>query len=91
MAANRQTDIHTHAHAQCSHASVGLAQARPNKTEICCDQKYAVSVEYCTRRCYCELVTNVVYDNFQATAIGNTRNSLRPPPYISTVQFIQLK
>ena len=32
MAANRQTDAdrHTHAHAQCSHASVGLAQARPN-------------------------------------------------------------
>ena len=29
MAANRQTDIHTHARAQCSHASVGLAQARP--------------------------------------------------------------
>ena len=24
------TDIHTHARAQCSHASVGLAQARPN-------------------------------------------------------------
>ena len=22
---------HTHAHAQCSHASVGLAQARPNE------------------------------------------------------------
>ena len=31
MAANRQTYIHTHARAQCSHASVGLAQARPNK------------------------------------------------------------
>ena len=27
---DRQTDIHTHARAQCSHASVGLAQARPN-------------------------------------------------------------
>jgi len=25
-----KTGIHTHAHAQCSHASVGLAQARPN-------------------------------------------------------------
>ena len=31
MAANRQTYIHTHARAQCSHASVGLAQARPNQ------------------------------------------------------------
>ena len=31
MAANKQTDRHTHARAQCSHASVGLAQARPNK------------------------------------------------------------
>ena len=34
MAANRQTDrqtdTHTHACVQCSHASVGLAQARPN-------------------------------------------------------------
>ena len=30
MAANRQTYRHTHARAQCSHASVGLAQARPN-------------------------------------------------------------
>ena len=29
MAANRQTDRHTHARAQCSHASVGLAQASP--------------------------------------------------------------
>ena len=34
MAANRQTDRHTHAHAQCSHASVGLAQAHPNKLFI---------------------------------------------------------
>ena len=34
MAANRQTYIHTHARAQCSHASVGLAQARPNKPVI---------------------------------------------------------
>ena len=25
-----QTSIDTHTHAQCSHASVGLAQARPN-------------------------------------------------------------
>ena len=29
MAANRQTYTHTHARAQCNHASVGLAQARP--------------------------------------------------------------
>ena len=27
------TDIHTHTRAQCSHASVGLAQARPNYCE----------------------------------------------------------
>ena len=27
----KQTDIHAHARAQCSHASVGLAQARPNQ------------------------------------------------------------
>ena len=34
MAANRQTDRHTHARVQCSHASVGLAQARPNNRII---------------------------------------------------------
>ena len=28
--ASKQTSKHTHARAQCSHASVGLAQARPN-------------------------------------------------------------
>jgi len=33
--------------------------------KCCCDQKYAVSVECCTQRCYCELVIKVVYDNFQ--------------------------
>ena len=33
MAANRQKDIHTHNFRKCSHASVGLAQARPNYTE----------------------------------------------------------
>ena len=30
MAASKQASKHTHACAQCSHASVGLAQARPN-------------------------------------------------------------
>ena len=34
MAANRQTDIHTHARAHCSHASVGLAQACPNHASV---------------------------------------------------------
>ena len=34
MATNRQTDIHTHACAQCSHASVGLAQAHPNHASV---------------------------------------------------------
>ena len=28
--ANKQASKHTHTHAQCSHASVGLTQARPN-------------------------------------------------------------
>ena len=27
---NKQASIDTHTHAQCSHASVGLAQAHPN-------------------------------------------------------------
>ena len=35
MAANRQTDIHTHTYVQCRHASVGLAQARPNYVGVC--------------------------------------------------------
>ena len=29
MAASKQAFKHTHAHAQCSNASVGFAQARP--------------------------------------------------------------
>ena len=41
MAANRQTDIHTHAYAQCSHASVGLAQARPNYVDPKWKQKHS--------------------------------------------------
>ena len=32
MAASKQASKHTHARAQCSPASVGLAQARPNKS-----------------------------------------------------------
>ena len=32
---------------------------------VTCHQKYPVSVECCTQRCYCELVIKVVYDNFQ--------------------------
>ena len=32
MAASKQASKHTHARAQCSNASVGLAQARPNYT-----------------------------------------------------------
>ena len=48
------------------------------------DQKCAVTVECCTQRCYCELVTNVVDNNFQDilyspwqrySALGNTRNT----------------
>ena len=31
MAASKQASKHTHTRAQCSNASVGLAQARPNK------------------------------------------------------------
>ena len=36
MAANRHTYIHTHARAQCNHASVGLSQARPNYIRVSC-------------------------------------------------------
>jgi len=39
---------------------------RKKKTQkCCCDKKYAVSVECWTQRCFCKLVTNVVYDKFQ--------------------------
>ena len=31
MAASKQANMHTHARAQCSPASVGLAQTRPKK------------------------------------------------------------
>jgi len=34
MASNKQTDRHTHARAQCNHASVGLTQARPNEEVV---------------------------------------------------------
>ena len=40
MAANKQTDRHTHARAQCSHASMGLAQARPK--QCLCSQCAAI-------------------------------------------------
>ena len=33
----KQASKHTHARAQCSPASVGLAQARPNKYDHVCD------------------------------------------------------
>ena len=41
MAASKQANKHTHARAQCSHANVGLAHARPNYLKqanrcICC-------------------------------------------------------
>ena len=36
MAADRQTDIHTHNFRKCSHISVGLAQARPNNCYCGC-------------------------------------------------------
>ena len=34
MAASKQANKQTHARAQCSHANVGLAQARPNHFSI---------------------------------------------------------
>ena len=54
MAADRQTDIHTHNFRKCSHASVGLAQARPNYhlatiQEACIDasSKSAITAKGC--------------------------------------------
>ena len=34
---SKQTNKHTHTSAQCSHASVGLTQARPNNSNIALD------------------------------------------------------
>ena len=57
-------------------------------------EKDAVSVECWMQRCYCDLVRNVVYDNFQDilvpesdsfSALGNTTS-----PYISTVHSCNL-
>ena len=62
-------------------------------------EKDAVSVECWMQRCYCDLVRNVVYDNFQDilvpesdsySALGITRNSLRASSYISTVHSCNL-
>ena len=57
------------------------------------DQKYAVSVECWTQKYYCELVTNVVYDNFQDILVSGSyiqccreyKKSLKRISYISTV------
>ena len=39
--------IYTHTSAQCSPASVGLAQARPNNTAICSwRSKFIIHIEY---------------------------------------------
>ena len=43
LQANQQTDRHTRAHAQCSPASVGLAQARPNQYTYLCKLHSKVS------------------------------------------------
>ena len=43
-----QTDIHTHNFRKCSHASVGLAQARPNHTVTISHTKIACKVMYRT-------------------------------------------
>ena len=62
------------------------------KQKSCYDQNYAVSVECWIQRCYCELVTNVVYGNFNILVPGSYtvfyreyKKSLRPSPYISSV------
>ena len=43
MAVSKQASKHTHARVQCSHISVGLAQARPNKME----QAFPLIFAYC--------------------------------------------
>ena len=56
--ASKQASRHTHAHAQYSHASMGLAQARPNK--------YSRPIKY--------PVTGALVVPFPAPFIGVTRN-----------------
>ena len=45
VGSNKPTNKHTHTRAQCSHASVGLAQARPNNK----DQEIFTLKNICTR------------------------------------------
>ena len=60
---------------------------------------YSTVVECCTQRCYCELVTNVVYTNFQDVlvplgAVQCSREYKKFPESISThfnCSFMQLK
>ena len=44
---NKQNKHNTHTHAQCSHASVGLTQARPNYLLLQTGHKYGLV--YCNR------------------------------------------
>ena len=48
MAADGQTDRHTHNFRKCSHASVGLAQARPNYREGVTSAKHEVQAQLLT-------------------------------------------
>ena len=46
MAASKQASKHTHVRTQCSPASVGLAQARPNYMAACAENKLVVFSVY---------------------------------------------
>ena len=51
----KQTSKHTHALLQCSHASVGLAQARPNNHHI---EEVDIGLSQCYRTCEVEVYSN---------------------------------
>ena len=72
MAANRQTDRHTDACAQCSHASVGLAQARPNNQHSCQMTSTKLSTKNTFGRCntldrFKDLATHVDLNSITAS------------------------
>ena len=52
MAASKQANKHTHARAQCSHASVGLAQACPNDIH-----RYLLCIKW---KVFCYVYTNSI-------------------------------
>ena len=57
-------NIDTHTQAQCSHASVGLAQAHPNYNLQCCVPLYVLLQEFATIFIAIGVDTSLINDKF---------------------------